>query len=227
MSTGLIELAAVNPTGEAVFRGARRMSLRFAGVGEDHLPPTDATQVEKDGLYTIAMAEEPAVGDSESPGAEYLRGDGLVQADHPRIAERAAEIVGEETGPWLKARRVYGWVFNNIRKVPVFSIPSAIEVLESGEGDCNEHTILFTALARAAGIPARIAIGVVWSDDLDGFYYHAWPEVFAGEWIWMDPTLGQPIADATHIKLLNGGIDKWPQLIPYLGQLQVEVVAIQ
>ncbi|NIA13765.1 MAG: hypothetical protein GWP08_06755 [Nitrospiraceae bacterium] len=227
MSTGLVELAAVHPTGKDVFRGARRMSLRFGGVGEDHLPPTDATQTADSGLYTITMAEEPAGAGAGPPAGEYLQGDGLVQVGHARIVERAAEIVGKETDPWLKAQRVYGWVFNNITKVPVFSIPSAIEVLESGEGDCNEHTILFTALARAAGVPTRIAIGVVWSDELDGFYYHAWPEVLIGEWIWMDPTLGQPIADATHIKLLNGSIDKWPRLIPYLGQLQIDVVSIE
>jgi hypothetical protein len=40
----------------------------------------------------------------------------------------------------------------------------------------------------------------------------------------MDPTLGQPVADATHIKLLNGGIDKWPALVSYIGKVQIEVV---
>ena len=42
----------------------------------------------------------------------------------------------------------------------------------------------------------------------------------------MDPTLGQPLADATHIKLLNGGIESWPRLLPYLGKLEIEVLEI-
>ncbi len=42
------------------------------------------------------------------------------------------------------------------------SIPNALEVLESKKGDCNEHTVLFNALARAAGIPAKTAVGVVY-----------------------------------------------------------------
>ncbi len=109
----------------------------------------------------------------------------------------------------------------------MISIPSALEVLEQRRGDCNEHTVLFTALARAAGLPTRIAIGIVWSDELEGFYYHAWPEVHLGDWIWMDPTLGQPVADATHIKLLNGGIASWPSLLPYLGRLEVEVLDVE
>ena len=68
----------------------------------------------------------------------------------------------------------------------------------------------------------------MWSDELDGFYYHAWPEVHLdGRWIWMDPTLDQPLADATHIKLLNGGIESWPRLLPYLGQLEIEVLEVE
>ena len=139
----------------------------------------------------------------------------------------AAEIVGEVTDPWSRAMAIYEWVYANIEKESTVSIPSALEVLQNRRGDCNEHTILFAALARSVGIPTRVALGVVWSDRLDGFYYHAWPEVHVGRWIWMDPTLGQPIADATHVKLLTGGIDKWPELISFLGRLQIEVTELE
>ena len=97
-------------------------------------------------------------------------------------------------------------------------------MLEQRRGDCNEHAVLYTALARAAGLPTRIAIGVVWSEELDGFYYHAWPEVaIDGRWHWLDPTLGQPTADATHVKILNGGIESWSRLLPWLGKMQIEI----
>jgi hypothetical protein len=43
----------------------------------------------------------------------------------------------------------------------------------------------------------------------------------------MDPTFGQMLADATHIKLLNGGIDKWSQLLPFIGQLRIEVLGVE
>jgi len=119
------------------------------------------------------------------------------------------------------------WIYENIDKVIVLSFPSALDVLESREGDCNEHTVLFAALSRTLDIPTRIAIGAVWSDELEGFYYHAWPEVYVEGWIAMDPRLGQEIADATHIKLLTGSIEVWPRLVSYLGQLQVEVLEIE
>ncbi len=80
------------------------------------------------------------------------------------------------------------------RLFDVRSLPSAAEVLRTRVGDCNEHTALFVALARAAGLPARIAVGLVYLRG--GFYYHAWPEVYVEErgrglWLPVDPTLNQ------------------------------------
>jgi transglutaminase-like putative cysteine protease len=128
---------------------------------------------------------------------------------------------------WTRAVRIHEWVYQQVEKTPTLSIPSALDVLEQRRGDCNEHAVLYTALARAAGIPTRIAIGLVWSDELDGFFYHAWPEVYTGaRWRWIDPTLGQEVADATHVKLLEGGIESWPQLLPFLGKVEVRVEAV-
>ena len=228
----LLTLMAVHPAGPRPFRGAKRMTMRLTGISPERYPPTDETQTSAGNEYTVTMAPEPSMQSaedaaSEDAPAEFLRSDTFAQADHPKIIETARGIVQEEGGRWQRALRVYEWVYKSIVKTAVISVPSALEVLETRQGDCNEHTILYTALARAAGIPTRIAIGVVWSDDLDAFYYHAWPEVYIGRWIWMDPTLGQPVADATHVKLLNGNIETWPQLIPYLGSLQIEVIAIE
>ena len=132
-----------------------------------------------------------------------------------------------ETDPWRKAELIYQWVYDEIAKEPLLSIPSAVDVLESRKGDCNEHTVLFAALARSQGIPTRISLGLVWSDELSGFYYHAWPEVFAGRWIPIDPTLGQPIADATHIKLIEGSVGQWTRLVPFLGQISIDVLDVR
>ena len=73
------------------------------------------------------------------------------------------------------------------------SLPNAVEVFRNRVGDCNEFTVLYVALARALGLPARAIAGLVY---LDGhFYYHAWPEVYAGRWIMVDPVFGQVPAD--------------------------------
>ena len=227
-NTNLLRSMAIVPKGRMPMRGAKRMTVRFSGISPDRYPPADETQTAAGDTYTITTSSGPVASDPNAAlSEEYLKSDAFVQADRPKIKDLSAQIVANEKDSWQKAVRIYQWVHDNVKKVAVFSIPSALEVLESLAGDCNEHTVLYAALARAAGVPTRIAIGLVWSDTLKGFYYHAWPEVFAGRWIWMDPTLGQPIADATHIKLLNGNIEKWTQLLPYLGQLEIEVTGVE
>lgn len=233
-SSDLLGITAVAPEGLRPKNGARRMALRLGGIEPDVTVPTDATQTSPDGrdlVITSPSAAEalqaPSTPEDAEALAPYLGGDAFIQTEHEIVRTTAAEIVGEITDPWPRAMAIYEWVYANIEKESTVSIPSALEVLQNRRGDCNEHTILFTALARAVGIPTRVALGVVWSDRLDGFYYHAWPEVHVGRWIWMDPTLGQPIADATHVKLLTGGIDKWPELISFLGRLQIEVTELE
>jgi hypothetical protein len=222
----LLALTAVRPSGPRPYRGAQELVLALGGI-EGLEPPSDGTQQALgDGRFRIrpgAALAEPAPVDA----AEHLGSDAFIQTDHPRIIERAWQIVGGEEDPRARALAIQEWVFTRIDKEAVLSLPSALEILEQRRGDCNEHTVLYTALARAAGIPTRIAIGLVWSDELDGFYYHAWPEVLLdGSWLWLDPTLGQAPADATHLKLLNGGIERWPRLVPYLGRLEIEVLEL-
>ena len=214
------------------FRDAKHMTVKIEGIElPNGLPSDDIQKAILGGMLEIipplAPPADQTYHESAEIIAEALRKDPLVQSEHPKIVEQAAAIVGDATDNWDKANRIYAWVYESINKTAVWSVPSALEVLTTKQGDCNEHTVLYAALARAAGIPTRIVIGVVWSDEYDGFYYHAWPEVYVGQWIWMDPTLGQPIADATHIKLLTGGIEKWPQLYPFLGQLKVKVIEIE
>jgi transglutaminase-like putative cysteine protease len=96
-------------------------------------------------------------------------------------------------------------------------------VLESRSGDCNEHTQLFVALARAAGIPARAAAGLA---HVGGkFYYHAWPEVFVGKWVAVDPTFGQFPADAAHLRFVYGGLARQAELLRLMGTLRIDVLA--
>ena len=117
-------------------------------------------------------------------------------------------------------------MFQNVAKVPTIGVPNGLEVLDTRQGDCNEHTALYGSLARAVGIPSRIAAGLVWSDQLgDAFHYHAWPEVeLGGEWISVDPTFGQFPADAAPLKLVTGVLDRQVQIMQVMGRIQITVV---
>jgi len=83
-------------------------------------------------------------------------------------------------------RSVYGMLEKSI----TFSIPNAVQVLETRQGDCNEHTVLYIALARALGLPARTAVGLVYLNGSFFYHCHAWPEVWLDEWVAVDPTFG-------------------------------------
>lgn len=167
-------------------------------------------------------SNSPPLADTAARHPEFLASSPFVQSDADAIAQRARGIVAGHDGSLGAAIAIHDWVHDNMRRIPTVSVPSALEILKTMTGDCNEHTYLFVALARAAGIPARIAVGIVYSDG--AFYYHAWPIVFVGEWVEMDPTLGQHGVDATHIKLAEGELEDQMKLAKLMGRLSVEVL---
>lgn len=155
--------------------------------------------------------------------ADALRPEPLVQSDDPRIGAQARQIVGRETDPARAARLLVGWVYDALDKRVTVSVPSAVEVLEARRGDCNEHTVLYVALARAIGLPARTAAGLVYVDGK--FYYHAWPEVYLEGWVAVDPTFNQFPADAAHLRFTVGGLARQVELVRLIGRLTLDVVA--
>jgi transglutaminase-like putative cysteine protease len=128
--------------------------------------------------------------------------------EHPAIRELSEAQVGGTPGTWAAARRLSRAVYERLDKVYGQSRDRASEILKQGKGDCTEHTRLFVALSRAAGIRAREVKGLVYANygqGGPGLYWHAWAEVLVGDaWIAVDPTFGQVVADATHIALGRG-----------------------
>ncbi|MDE0469995.1 MAG: carboxypeptidase regulatory-like domain-containing protein [Candidatus Poribacteria bacterium] len=160
---------------------------------------------------------------------EFLAASAYIQADHPDIQAKAEEILEGEVNSWRAAEKLCRWVYASISdKKMSGGFGSSLTTLESLSGDCTEHTVLFIALARAAGIPARICSGIVFAKD--AFYYHFWPEVYVGRWIQMDPTLDQVVADANHIQL-GGSLMESDNLMEFaddvfhtLNQLEIAIV---
>ncbi|MCC6796277.1 MAG: transglutaminase domain-containing protein [Candidatus Hydrogenedentes bacterium] len=227
---GLLDFAAIRPQGKTPFRGAKRMRFELNGLEGITTLPSDDSQHVLPGNEIEIKPEGPESSTnppSESDLAKALANDPFLQIEHPRIVEKSRTIVGDEPDPWKKAMLIYEWVFASVKKDIVPSLPTALDVLDTMEGDCNEHTMLYTALARAAGLPTRMAIGIVWSDEFKAYYYHAWPEVYAGRWVWIDPTLGQPVADATHIKLISGDLMSWWRIAPFMGNIKLRIIEIE
>jgi hypothetical protein len=161
----------------------------------------------------------PWAGESLDP---YLEPEPLVQSTDPRIEAQARQLRDRSRRPDRFARALVDWVYDALDKRITVSVPSAVEVLESRRGDCNEHTVLYVALARAAGLPARTAAGLVYVNGR--FYYHAWPEVYLNGWVAVDPTLGQFPADAAHLRFTIGGLARQFELIRLIGRLELDVL---
>ena len=181
------------------------------------VPPADDIE-----SYSLPMGDEAF--------APFLKAEPLIEVDDPTIQEAVNGVLVDVTDAEAAARRLVDWVYNALEKTPVVAPPSARQVLASREGDCNEHAALYTAMARAAGIPTRVCAGIVYTESLftrGSFYYHAWPEVWLGQWVAVDPTFGQFPADATHIKLVEGGLDQQVELIGVIGALSAEIVEVR
>jgi tetratricopeptide (TPR) repeat protein len=146
----------------------------------------------------------------------YLSATPYIQSADPAIVQAAAGIVGNEKRAYYAARLLQQWVYKNItQKNLSLGFASAKETLVSHAGDCTEHAVLLTALARSLGIPARVAVGLIYlPDDTQGmgrFVYHMWTEVYVGEgdqgeWTPLDATNPQVLPDATHIKLADSAL---------------------
>lgn len=156
----------------------------------------------------------------------YTAPTSFIQADDPRIKQLADSITQGIAGETDRAEAILRWVFRYLDKRATVTVPSAREVLNMRYGDCNEHSILYAALARAAGIPTVVLAGLVWQEGR--FYYHAWNASYVdGMWVGVDPIAGEFPASCGHIILKIGEIERQSEIIPVVGKLRIEVLEVK
>jgi len=156
---------------------------------------------------------------------QYLQPSYIIPCHDQRIRQTAQEIVTKADGTQQQILFLIDWMRANIRQEPE-DVFSALDVLDGKKAECQGHTFLYAALARALGIPTRVVNGIVYSVEFQGFLYHTWAESLVdGHWIAIDPTFRQVPADATHIKLIEG--EKVSDLLPLvdlIGKLKLRII---
>jgi len=160
---------------------------------------------------------------SEKDRIIYLAPSGHIESNNPLIRTAAAEAGKGARTPREKVASLVTWVAAAVKDEAVDSY-SAVEVLNTRRGECKAHAMLYTAMARASGIPTRVAGGVVYIEGM-GFLYHAWAESYLDGWVAVDPSFAQVGADATHIKLAEG--HDWSalmQLGKVIGRLKIKII---
>jgi len=109
------------------------------------------------------------------------------------IRNKAREIVGNETNPYLQAQLIYSHIITTYpySHVPHFALdmlePHVAEstyMFETGHGDCGTQSMLFSAFCRSLGIPARAAGGYqMLLADAPGT--HFWAEYYIPGYGWI------------------------------------------
>ncbi len=241
VKTDMIESAAIQPDSKRNIDDAASLSslrLEFSGAALPGTPEEQngAGQKVTGNVVDIEDARGLKQGPAPADIKAWLAPEAFIESDAPEIIAETAlalERAGEKATARRKAEILVRYVNAVLEKKPTMSLPSAVEVLRTRVGDCNEHTALYVAMARSARIPARVAIGLV---NLRGaFYYHAWPEVFVGDakstadgpagvWIPVDPTLNQFPADVGHVRLVRGGFDRQAAILPLLGRARIKIL---
>ena len=185
--------------------------------------------VEKNGngrviFKTGSLVLMPSNSSVQKPTDAQLKPADKIESDAPEIRVQAKALaVGIKSQEEL-AKALASWTAERLKDT-IDDGGSAVESFKSKSGNCQTHARLYTALARAAGIPTRFVSGLVYLEG-KGFLYHSWAESFIGDsWVPVDPTYNQLPADPTHLKLFEGHLpaDMEP-IITIIGRIRIKVL---
>jgi transglutaminase-like putative cysteine protease len=234
VQTDLLQAAAVVPAMRRRIdepRDVRLLRLELNGADLTNADLQGGGQTVRGSTIELVDPQSLEPGPLEEDVDEYLKPEPLIESDAPEIHAEAEKAVAGAVDTRARAEKLTRYVNGLLDKKPTISLPSARDVLRTKVGDCNEHTALYVAMARSIGIPARIAVGLTYVRGVTGaFYYHAWPEVYIDEgddrglWLPVDPTLNEFPADATHLRLARGGLDKQAAILPLIGRLRMTIL---
>jgi hypothetical protein len=214
-------------------QSTRSVSYRVALKSDDpsKVLPSDRRQtVQPSDKPREALLVVKTAGPNDGPAGEatvddvYLRPNAMITSRDSRVVELAHRAVTGATDPWEKAKKIQHWVAQNIREVNFkTAFASATEVARNLTGDCTEHSVLTAAMCRAQGVPARVVIGLLYAENLGGFGYHMWNEVYVNRrWVAIDAAWDQDDVDAVHIKLSDSSLDgvaPFEAFLPVVGVL--------
>ena len=125
---------------------------------------------------------------------EYAtRADECVPSDDEAVHDLLKKIIGNEKNAYNIAALVYNYMTENftvrgdIRRGKI----SPIDLIDKKHGDAYDFAMIFTALLRAAGIPALPDSGILIGADMKA-QNHWWCEFYLSEFGWVpaDPALG-------------------------------------
>lgn len=228
----LADASCIKPDKPITFPSTiKELTIRISGKDLSKVPSGDHQTVKADsGSWLIAvhpaqMRPGVPIAAAASQKPEWVRPSMNMPSDSQEFVEKAKAIVGDSTTVDQAARKIHDFVHETMTpNAGIGVIRDATEVLKTKEGVCRDYAILTCTLFRAAGIPARLASGLVYQDGF--FYYHAWIEAWNdGKWIGVDSTRAQQAVTAAHVKLAEGNVDE-AFVFTFLEKAKISVLRI-
>jgi hypothetical protein len=192
-----------------------RYTITVRGAGPNPFIDTDEQVVRAmgDGVYIVDVGFGMRHSDEPGPLPEDTAPNPWVQSESPEIVSLARRVVGDAQTDLQRMRRLRSFLSDYIdAKGLDVGYASALETVSTRRGDCTEHAVLLTAMARSLGIPARVVTGIVYAERMGGatrvFVPHAWAQAWINDrWISFDSA--QRRFDSTHIALGTGSGEPW------------------
>jgi transglutaminase-like putative cysteine protease len=131
---------------------------------------------------------------ADDPELARFLAEGPHVAFTPKMRELSQTIVGDETNPCIKAKKIFDWIGSNIQysfAIEYSTIPNISEYCRNqGYGDCGQEALLLITLCRMNGVPARWQSG--WNTFPGAQDIHDWTEIYLAPYGWMpvDPYMG-------------------------------------
>jgi hypothetical protein len=205
----------------------QKLSLLALASQDLKLPESDRQRVSRSGDgWRIDLRRDEF--DTEAPLSDadrekYLKVDYSTQCT-PDMAALASRLAPDKLTALEKAERIQDWIYKTMEKSSQRQGQTAQAAFRNRAGDCTEHSLLFVALCRASGVPARLAAGCMYAGGKPPFFgWHQWAEVHDGKrWVSMDPTWRQVGVDVSHILFSHDPEDM--SAFNTVGQLKFQVL---
>ncbi|MEZ0325176.1 MAG: transglutaminase domain-containing protein [Fimbriimonas sp.] len=210
------------------------LSVRVTAKNLKSVPSGDFQTARQEGPFWLIDVHPPqldagisaSVEEAAAEKPEWTKPGLYIPSDSAEFKKLAGSIVPRGSDAKATALAIQKWVNKQMKpNAGIGVLRDATEVLKTKEGVCRDYAMLTVTLLRAAGLPAKLASGIV---NWDGsFYYHAWAEAWDGSrWLGIDSTTDSEQISAAHVKLGEGDVER-AFTFTFLDKAKIEVLGMK
>lgn len=136
----------------------------------------------------------------------YTQPEPLIQSNDPKVTTFVRNALGgsdfrNRMGPYEAARKCFQAVLKRATYYfpgpgqPDLRAQNAVELIDTGRGDCGSFSMLLVACYRNLGIPARTACGAWFGQDNGHCWSEMWMPGQGGGWVLSDGSAGNSMSE--------------------------------